>query len=61
MGLQHSEEKVDGAMDVIREQVRAGLGDQCDRFDPGCMTCQAWRALEDMGEILYQVWKAEQS
>ena len=55
------EEKIEEAADAFEAQIKAGLGERCDSFDPGCLTCQAWRSLDDLNEILFQVWKAERT
>lgn len=54
-----AEEAVDNAVDVIHGELKEGLGDRCERFEAGCLTCQSWQAFDTLSSALYLIWQAK--
>lgn len=36
----------------IRRSIAVGLGERCSDYAPGCPTCRAWRAFDDLAYLL---------
>ena len=55
-----TEEEVEKACDAIRAELTEALGPKPDRYEVGDFDAAAWRALEDVENALFHIWKSKQ-
>lgn len=51
---------IEEAMDAIALELKEGLGERCERFEMGCLSCAAWRSYDELSNALFQIWEAKQ-
>lgn len=39
--------------------VRRLYGEECDVYDEGCPTCEAWKFVTELGELAMESWKVK--
>lgn len=53
-------EEVEKAWDVIRAELTDALGPKPERFEIGDFDAAAWRAMDDLDNALFHIWKSKQ-
>ena len=46
-------DEIADALAIIAAEIKDKLGEGCDDFNPGCLTCQTWRAFSDLDRALF--------